>query len=118
RGAAVTDAHATGDGLAVGLGLVGTKMQGPWTGELRHIDGTVSTIHLESLQDLKESPVTVSFCGTAIYRCSLTVDAPDKIKWIDLGKVAGLCELAVNGKEAGLRWYARRIYPAAGLLKK
>jgi len=36
---------------------------------------------------------------------------------INLGRVAGVCELMVNGVSAGVQWYGRRVYRIGNLLK-
>lgn len=36
--------------------------------------------------------------------------------YIDLGKVADICSLKVNGRDCGVKWYGRRIYDISGLL--
>jgi hypothetical protein len=38
--------------------------------------------------------------------------------YINLGRVAGVCELIVNGKTAGVRWYGRRVYGVGELIRK
>jgi hypothetical protein len=39
-----------------------------------------------------------------------------KPRFINLGKVADICELTVNGKPCGVRWFGRRIYDISSLL--
>jgi hypothetical protein len=89
-----------------------------WSVEFHHIDGSVKTTTMDTLQDLKDTPDFVNFCGTAVYRASLPVGEKGKIQWLNLGKVAGVCELTVNGRSAGVQWYGRRIFPVAHLLQK
>ena len=40
-----------------------------------------------------------------------------KIEWLNIGKVFGVSELFVNGENAGIRWYGRRIYPVKNFKK-
>ena len=93
------------------------SVTGSWTAELRHINGTISTTTMTGLKDLKDTEF-VNFSGTVIYRASIHIDDPAPIQWLDLGKVVGVSELSVNGKEAGVQWFGRRIYRAGGLLQK
>ena len=52
----------------------------------------------------------VNFMGTVVYKTEVTLDGKDLPKYIDLGKVADICELKVNGKDAGMKWFGERIY--------
>lgn len=49
---------------------------------------------------------TRSFSGSATYDCEFTLDAlnPDKRVLLDLGQVANIAEVAVNGKPAATLW--------------
>jgi len=89
-----------------------------WSVELHHIDGTVKTTTMDTLKDLKDTPDFVNFCGTVTYRANLEEGDKNKRQWLNLGKVAGVSELIVNGHSAGVQWYGRRIYPVAHLLQK
>lgn len=91
---------------------------GSWSVDFRHIDGSVKTVILDTLKDLKDIPELVSFCGTAIYRADREVGAKSKGQWLNLGKVAGVSELIVNGQSAGVQWYGRRIFPVGHLLQE
>ena len=91
-------------------------VHGSWSVEFRHIDGTVKMLMMDTLKDLKDLPDYAHFCGTAIYRTQLTVSGNIKFQWLNLGKVAGVSELSINGKPAGAQWYGRRIYPVSGCL--
>ncbi|HWK04843.1 MAG TPA: glycosyl hydrolase [Puia sp.] len=88
-----------------------------WSVEFHHIDGSVKTTTMDSLKDLKDTTDFVNFSGTAIYRTSLTIADKRKVEWLNLGKVAGVSELTVNGQDAGVQWYGRRIYHVAPLLR-
>jgi hypothetical protein len=72
---------------------------------------------MATLTDLKDDPATVAFAGTVTYR--VTVNAENGAFWeyINLGKVAGICELTVNGHAAGVQWYGRRVYRIGNLLQ-
>ncbi|MHA4806596.1 glycosyl hydrolase [Flavitalea flava] len=90
---------------------------GPWTLELRHIDGSVKKTEMEALKDLKDIPEFEHFSGTVIYRTSLNVTGKNNFQFLNLGKVAGVSELTVNGKQAGVQWFGRRIHRVGELLQ-
>jgi hypothetical protein len=94
----------------------GQQLAGNWTSEFRHIDGSVRTANLNELQDLKDSPEWVSFCGSVTYRLEFNVgDTPPA--WLNLGKLVGVNEAILNGKALGVKWYGRRIYPITGVVQ-
>jgi hypothetical protein len=93
-------------------------MPGQWSVEFRSIDESVKTVVIDILKDLKDIPDFVNFSGTATYRASLTLDKKHKQQWVNLGKVAGVSELVVNGERAGVQWYGRRIFPVGHLLRE
>jgi hypothetical protein len=82
-----------------------------WQVEFKHINGTTTKTEMGVLKDLKEIPEYVSFSGTAIYRGALNVTDKSKASFINLGKVYGVSEVIINGKNLGAQWYGRRIYP-------
>lgn len=95
-----------------------TDINEGWSAEFRHChDGSVKTVKIDTLKDLKEMPDFVSFAGNVIYRNTLKIDGPGK-SFINLGKVYGLSELKVNGKDCGVKWYGRRIFDIGELLKQ
>jgi hypothetical protein len=86
------------------------NIQNGWSAEFRHCrDGSVKTVQSDTLQDLKDMPDFVHFSGTVIYRNSIRIDDP-KTAILNLGKVYGISELMVNGKDCGIKWYGHRIY--------
>jgi len=93
-------------------------LAGKWSTEFRHIDGSVKTFEMDVLTDLKDIPDFVHFSGTVLYRTNLQVDDVTRIQYLNLGRVVGISELAVNGKPAGTQWYGRRIYAVTGLLQQ
>ncbi|SDL27654.1 glycosyl hydrolase [Siphonobacter aquaeclarae] len=95
----------------------GELRPGRWELEFRHIDGSVKKGALDSLVDLKDRPDWVSFAGSVLYRTEVDVTDPAKPLFLNLGKVYGVSELAVNGQPAGVQWYGRRVFPLAGKLK-
>lgn len=91
---------------------------GSWTAEFRHINGTNTTENFASLSDLKELPAYVHFSGVVTYKATVNVSESDKkgLEWLNLGKVAGVSEVTVNGRPAGTQWYGRRIFHIGSLL--
>jgi len=88
-----------------------------WMAEFRHCrDGSVKNLEIETLRDLKDIPEMVSFAGIVIYRNTLTIADPKPL-FLNLGKVWGISTLKVNGKECGVKWYGRRIFPVGDYLK-
>ena len=68
------------------------------------------------LQDLKDTEEWKNFMGDVTYRTTVTLSGAHKPKYINLGKVADICELTVNGTPCGVRWFGRRIYDISSLL--
>jgi hypothetical protein len=88
-----------------------------WSAEFRHChDGSVKSVQIDTLKDLKDMPDFVSFAGIIVYRNNFSVGDQQK-SFINFGKVYGLSELKVNGKECGAKWYGRRIFNIAEFLK-
>lgn len=81
-----------------------------WTVECKHINGSNTKTEMTVLKDLKDLPDYVSFSGTAIYRSNLHVTDKTSYSFLNLGKVYGVSELIINGKNLGAQWYGRRIY--------
>jgi len=85
-------------------------LAGPW--ELRFPPGwgTPESVTLEKLiswPDHTDDAVR-HFSGTAVYRKTFDVPAdrlgPGKTLWLDLGQVAVLAEVKLNGKDLGILW--------------
>jgi hypothetical protein len=88
-----------------------------WMVEMQHSDGTNKKTEFASLADLKDLTDYVDFSGTVIYRTNLAVEDKSLINYLNLGKVYGISEVKVNGKDAGIQWYGRRIFPIGNLLQ-
>jgi len=89
-----------------------------WKAEYIHChDGTIKTLDMGSLHDLKDIPDFVSFAGSVIYRNEVSVEDPAKAI-LNLGKVYGLSELTINGNNCGVKWYGRRIFRIGEHLKQ
>jgi len=94
------------------------KIETGWSAEFRHCrDGSVKHMHLDTLKDIKDMPDFMNFAGTVVYRNTINIDEPRDFL-INTGKVYGLAELKVNGKECGVRWYGRRIFRTGEFLKQ
>ncbi|ASK30034.1 glycoside hydrolase family 2 [Chryseobacterium sp. T16E-39] len=87
-----------------------------WNVEFRHYDGSVKKEELNHLTDLKELPGYANFAGTIIYRNTFNVIGDASEYFLNLGSVYGICEVYVNGKVAGTKWFGQRIYALDGLL--
>lgn len=93
------------------------ELNNQWKVELIHYDGTVKKEELNKLTDLKELSAYTHFAGTVIYRNTFQIKDKNVDSYINLGNVYGICEVRINGKEAGVQWFGRRIYPVSGLAK-
>ena len=93
---------------------------GPWSLTLHqpHLDSTW-TAQLDTLQDFKDMADSTfkNFMGTVIYKTSVTLDGKNLPKYLDLGKVADICELKINGRDAGMKWFGERIYDVSPYVK-
>ncbi|EJL67402.1 glycosylhydrolase-like jelly roll fold domain-containing protein, partial [Chryseobacterium populi] len=94
------------------------ELNNKWNVEFRHYDGTVKKEELDKLVDLKELPAYAHFAGTVIYRKTFQLTDDQTLNYLNLGSVYGICEVRVNGVEAGIQWFGRRIYPIDGLLRE
>jgi len=91
-------------------GTQGFALRNPWSLTGHHVNGTVVKDKIDQLKDLKEFPQWVHFCGSIVYRTNFDVGDARKVEWLNLGKVDGVSEVFINGKNAGAKWYGRRIY--------
>jgi hypothetical protein len=88
-------------------------LSGGWEIEFRHCrDGSVKTVNTDILTDVKEMPEFVHFAGRIIYRNYIVITSVKPV-FINLGKVHGISALKVNGKDCGVKWYGRRIFPVS-----
>jgi hypothetical protein len=85
-------------------------IQNGWSLEFRHCrDGSVKALETDTLKDIKDIPEFVSFAGTIIYRNYIVITDLKPV-YLNLGKVYGISEMKVNGKDCGVKWYGRRIF--------
>jgi hypothetical protein len=86
------------------------EVQGPWQVSFPKGLGAPAQITLEHLMSLEKysDPSVKYFSGTATYRNSFVVPsnaiAQGKKLWLDLGRVAVIAEVRVNGREVGRLW--------------
>jgi hypothetical protein len=87
-----------------------------WDVELRHSckDSTEKT-HMSVLDDLKNTPY-IDFTGTVIYTRTFHVADPRDTA-LNLGKVWGVAEVKINGRDCGVSWYGNRLFDLSGKLK-
>ncbi|MCQ2163396.1 MAG: glycoside hydrolase family 2 [Bacteroidales bacterium] len=76
------------------------------------------TASMEALKDFKDmaEPEFKNFMGTIVYTAEVSVSGSAMPRYINLGKVADICELKVNGKDLGTDWFGDRIYDVSGAL--
>lgn len=69
---------------------------------------TPSQLSLNTLQPLNEhtNPAVQHYSGTVTYTTSFTVDNQSQLMQLDLGQVADIAEVWLNGKLIGTRWAA------------
>ena len=97
-----------------------TVAEGPWDLTLSQpYPESTWTARLDTLQDFKDMADTTfkNFMGTVVYKTVVNLDGKALPKYLDLGKVADICELKVNGKDAGMKWFGERIYDVSPYLK-
>ena len=85
---------------------------GPWTIRFQPGRGAPAEARLKRLISWSDSndPGIKYFSGTATTSTSFNVPAdfvkPDQEVWLDLGKVAVIAEVRLNGKDVGILWHA------------
>lgn len=94
------------------------KSDKPWEVELQHYEGHTEKIEMEVLSDLKENPKYAHFAGTIKYKNTFFVKDPEKIRFLNLGKVYGISTVLINGRDAGVKWFGHRIYAVGNMIKK
>jgi hypothetical protein len=99
-------------------GVNGRLLNDGWDVELRHSceDFTEKT-HFFVLDDLKNTAYA-DFTGTVVYTRKFHLDAlPAHTAVLNLGKVWGVAEVKLNGKDCGVSWYGNRLHDLSGKLK-
>ncbi|MFQ8805159.1 MAG: hypothetical protein ACLR8Y_08800 [Alistipes indistinctus] len=77
----------------------------------------IKTATMDTLRDLKDYREWKAFTGRVVYRNDVEVDDPRGMI-LNLGKVYGIAEVKVNGRDLGVSWYGRRIYDLSDVLHK
>ncbi len=96
------------------------KVDGSWDVKMHHsYPDTTWTASLDSLVDFKEMKDTAykNFMGDVTYTKTVTLSGKLP-KYLNLGKVADICEVSVNGRPLGVKWFGERVYDVAGALKQ
>lgn len=93
-------------------------LDGTWNVELNYVDGKKENIKNFKLIDFKEDPILQNFSGYAIYQMSVWIEESQDYTYLDLGKVFGISEVVINGKNLGIRWYGEHVYKIKEILKK
>jgi len=90
----------------------------PWSLTLNHVNGDKSRQKLNTLVDFKDDNTLAAFAGTAVYENSFELNNQVGINYLNLGKVVGVSEVMLNGKNLGNRWYGDHVYPVKDALIK
>jgi len=77
--------------------------------------GWTEDYEMKDLQDLKDVEKYKNFMGTVTYTDTVKLRKSEIPDYINLGKVADICELTVNGQDCGVRWFGERVYDVSGL---
>ncbi|MBC2666790.1 glycoside hydrolase [Novosphingobium flavum] len=98
-------------------------LDGPWTVSFQPGRGAPASITLPALASLSENvePGVKYFSGEATYRRSFTLPKgarPGAALWLDLGKVAEIARVTVNGREVGYAWHEPYRVDVGPALKK
>jgi len=92
-------------------------LEGKWKVALHQTrEDWTKECEFKELQDLKDSEEWKNFMGEITYTKTVSLRASNIPKYINLGKVADICELTVNGTPCGVQWYGERVYDVTGLL--
>lgn len=87
-----------------------------WDLTLEHTQlGWMQNIRLDRLGDVKDMEAGKDFMGYLYYKTEVNLQG-ELPEYINLGKVCDICELTVNGKPCGTRWYGWKVYDLRGLL--
>jgi hypothetical protein len=89
-----------------------------WSVTMQHLNGTTKNIQFSSLSDLKDIPEYTHFSGTVIYKKKIDISDINALNYLNIGKVYGISEVSVNGKNVGTQWYGNRIFPINKFLVK
>lgn len=88
-----------------------TTLAGPWKVTFTPRRGTPEQVVMDSLQSLTTSPIESvrHYAGTAVYSQSISISR-SQLKsqrlYLDLGRVAHMAQVSVNGQDLGILWHA------------
>jgi hypothetical protein len=94
------------------------KVAGTWSVELEHVDGTRRSVKLDTLVDFAERDELKAFAGVIWYELAVPIARPGDLGYLDLGKVHGVSEVVLNGRNLGVKWYGAHRYELAGAAKE
>lgn len=95
-------------------GLASNVIQQNWEVELKHYDGSKTSIAMPELKDLQDKQP--DFSGSIVYTTSVNVASLKPLALLDLGKQFDVTVVEINGKPAGVRWYGSHLYDVSKLL--
>ena len=99
-------------------GMPSINLSDDWDVDLCHsLLHDTTNAHFDTLFDLKDSETYQHFCGTIVYRKTITDVARNVSTLLDLGLVEGVSEVFVNGQSAGVQYFGRRLYDISDYLK-
>ncbi len=99
---------------------VALAVAGPWTVSFPEGKGAPAKLTVPELQSWHESdnPGVQHFSGIATYRTAVEwKGAAGSAATLDLGRVAEVCQVRVNGADAGIGWHAPYRFDVTDLLK-
>ncbi len=102
---------------AVDYNSSGKEITGAWNLNLLHMNGEEQQIKMKGLADLTKLTQTKHFAGEVIYEKTINLHSSN-YKYINLGDVQGVSELALNGELVGTKWYGAHIYNLNGIVKE
>lgn len=98
-------------------GLATQNLNTNWEVVLQHQqESSKRTIELKELIDFKEREDLVHFSGTAVYRKHVRIEDAAAYA-LNLGRVEGIADVYVNGKQVGVKWFGRRLFDLSNVLK-
>lgn len=108
-------------------GQVLRKLDGNW--KLKPLWKRFPGLHEYETATFNEAPKPVKlgdwrpvlgdyFSGEALYSLDFVCDSPEKVTFLDLGKVNYAVQVKLNGRNLGRRIFSPFVFPIKGLLKK
>jgi hypothetical protein len=92
-------------------------IDGAWNVTLEKVYEAPRKTEFKTLIDFKNDADLQSFGGVVYYEQAFNVSNPKEYHSIDLGKVAGISEVTLNGTPLGFKWYGKHIYDTKNLIK-